>query len=40
LAIEAMKSQVQDAKKGQHKRATKDPNQTFVDVDSIRKFQI
>jgi lysophospholipid acyltransferase (LPLAT)-like uncharacterized protein len=35
-AIEALRSQVQHLKKGQHKRVTIDPNQTFADIDSIR----
>jgi len=36
-AIEALKSQLQDSKKGQRKRASIDPNQTFV--DSARNAQ-
>jgi hypothetical protein len=38
-AIEAMRSQVQDLKKGQRKRVAIDPNQTFADIDSIRNTQ-
>jgi hypothetical protein len=35
-ATEALRSQLQDSKKGQHKRVTIDPIQTFADIDSIR----
>jgi hypothetical protein len=35
-ATEALRSQLQGSKKGQRKRVTIDPNQTFADVDSIR----
>jgi len=37
--IEALRSQVQDPKKGQRKRVTTDPNQTFANVDSIQNAQ-
>jgi hypothetical protein len=35
-ATEALRSQLRDSKKGQRKRLTIDPNQTFADVDSIQ----
>jgi hypothetical protein len=38
-ATEALRSQLQDSKKGQRKRVTIDPNQTFANVDSIRNAQ-
>jgi FKBP-type peptidyl-prolyl cis-trans isomerase 2 len=38
-ATEALRSQLQDSNKGQRKRVTIDPNQTFADVDSIRNAQ-
>ena len=37
--IEALRSQVQDLKKGQRKRVAIDPNQTPANVDSIRNAQ-
>jgi len=37
--IEALRSQLQDSKKGQRKKVAIDPNQTFADVDSIRNAQ-
>jgi hypothetical protein len=38
-ATEALRSQLQDLKKGQRKRVTIDPNQTFANIDSIRNAQ-
>jgi len=39
LANEALRSQLQDSRKGQRKRVAIDPNQSFADVDSIRNAQ-
>jgi hypothetical protein len=38
-ATEALRTQLQDLKKGQRKRVTIDPNQTFANIDSIRNAQ-
>jgi len=38
-ANEALRSQLQDSRKGQRKRVAIDPNQSFADVDSTRNAQ-
>jgi hypothetical protein len=39
VPLESSRAQVQGLKKGQRKRATIDPNQTFADIDSTRNAQ-